>query len=150
MSDGCTHGHVPPTCTACGEELYVRRLLDKIDRLKADLVAARKLHDSETLVKVWQALGMKDGGGRYAWQVVEDLKHDAGALPYMTDEVKRLRLALRNVMRLALRMKRKLPEMTEYADHLLRFCASAGVAPSVLRGEDPASDVGDILHEGET
>jgi hypothetical protein len=41
-------------------------------------------------------------------------------------------LALRNVMRLAMQRKRRGFKVGD-ADHLLRFCADAGVVPSVLR-----------------
>ena len=44
-------------------------------------------------------------------------------------------LALRNVMLLAQKMKRKHPEL---AGHLLRFCSDAGVRPTILRGESKA------------
>ena len=44
-------------------------------------------------------------------------------------------LALRNVMRLALQ-RRKSGFKEGDADHLLRFCASAGIVPTVLRMGD--------------
>lgn len=48
------------------------------------------------------------------------------------------RLALENVRMLAMRMRRK-PEQRENAEHLLRFCESAGVVGSVLRATPPAT-----------
>lgn len=46
----------------------------------------------------------------------------------------RMHLALRNVLALSHRIAKRDPEN---AGHLRRFCASAGVVPSILRGGAP-------------
>jgi hypothetical protein len=51
---------------------------------------------------------------------------------YLLAEVRKARLALRNVLALSHRIRKT---DTENADHLVRFCASAGVEATVLRAE---------------
>jgi hypothetical protein len=56
-------------------------------------------------------------------------------LDAITVENEAKRLALKNVMRLALELKRGRRDPREAADHLLRFCREGGVEPTILRVE---------------
>lgn len=94
-------------------------------------------------------------------QEVEVTKHDADSLPYwVTKSVSVLKLegvevddtsttqkdptlALRNILMLALKLRSKAKrdmkaeQVSEFAEHFIRFCREGGVEPSILReGEE--------------
>jgi len=56
----------------------------------------------------------------------------------MSDESEKMRLALRNVLALAMRMRSK--GEREWSGHLIRFCAEGGVKPEVMRTSDEGGE----------
>lgn len=59
------------------------------------------------------------------------------------DAAHKRELALRNIMRLAMQMRQRAKSgrtVEDAHEHLLRFCASAGVEPSILRGDAVIAD----------
>lgn len=105
---------------ALGSEHYppavVRECLDEIVRLQAPFALAEKFNFRPDIA---------------AAQIARLKQERDAALA----ECERLRNSLRNVMLLANKHRHR-GDFLAYSNHLLRFCAEAGVVPSILRNQE--------------
>lgn len=123
--------------TTLGSSLAERaNLRAEVERLKEEHGRA-----CETIAAMHAAaVGEVRGSVRGVVEDVADLRADNQRLRGIVSKQeignRALRLSLRNVLTLTRKLRKAKSLDRTSADHLIRFCAEAGVTPSILRAED--------------